>query len=119
MWSSLLGLKKKPEPPRAAPKSESPFGPPLTAEEQGVNLSGLERQLNQTMKCPAGKNQVYLRSILTGRGATPPRVALKCTYRKDIGLSREVFYEHIRDVCCGDPEKCEAYRAFKRRFVQT
>lgn len=120
MWSSLLGSRKKPaqaKPP--AQPADSPFGPPLTDEEQNANLSQLERQLNQQMKCPAGKNQVYLRSVLTRRGATPPRIALKCTYRRDIGLSKEVFYEHIRDVCCGDPEKCEAYQAFKKRFVQT
>jgi len=119
MWSSLLGSKKKPEPKKPKPQADSPFGPPLTDEEQAGNLSVLERQLNEQMKCPAGKNQVYLRSVLTARGATPPRIALKCTYRRDIGLPKEVFFEHIRDVCCGDPEKCEAYRAFKKRFVQT
>jgi hypothetical protein len=62
---------------------------------------------------------VYVRSLLTGRMTTKPRIALKCHLRKDIGLSQEVFYEHIRDVCCCDPEKCEAYRAMKARYVET
>jgi hypothetical protein len=39
--------------------------------------------------------------------------------RKDIGLDPTVHYEHIRDICCGDPEKCEAYRHFHERFVET
>ncbi len=94
-------------------------GPPITAEELGANLSALERKLNHEMKCPAGKNQVFLRSLLTSNGTTKPRIALKCHLRRDIGLSQEVFYEHIRDVCCSDPTQCPAYQAFKNRFVQT
>lgn len=119
MWSSLLKGRKKPQRTSQALTVEQAFGPPLTAEELGANLSELERRLNREMKCPAGRNQVFLRSLLTGNGTTPPRVALKCGYRRDIGLRAEVFYEHIRDCCCGDPEKCEAYRAFKQRFVPT
>ncbi len=119
MWSSLLRGRKKPDGSPGPLSVEQSFGPPLTAEEQGANLSELERRLNREMKCPAGKNQVFLRSLLTGNGTTPPRVALKCSYRRDIGLRAEVFYEHIRDYCCGDPEKCEAYRAFKQRFTPT
>jgi hypothetical protein len=95
------------------------FGPPLTREELVSNLSDLERRLNRTMKCTAGKNQVYIRSLLTGGATTRPRVALKCPLRRDIKLSAEVFYEHIRDVCCSEPEQCEAWRAFKDRYVVT
>jgi hypothetical protein len=79
----------------------------------------LQNDLNRKMKCPAGKNQVFLRSLLTGRATTRPRIALRCHLRKDIGLPGEVFCEHIRDVCCGNPDKCEAYRRFKDRFVRT
>lgn len=106
---------------RKSPTVSESFGPPLTEEEMTGNLTEMERRLNAEMKCPAGKNQVFLRSLLTGRGTgtTPPRIALKCSFRRDIGQTPEVFYEHIRDVCCCDPEKCEAYRAFKDRFVQT
>lgn len=119
MWRSLFG-KKPPQKPRTPrPTVQQAFGPPLTDEEQRANLSELEKRLNAQMKCPAGKNQVYLRSLLTGRGTTQPRIALRCTYRRDVGMTPEVFYEHIRDVCCCDPEKCEAYRAFKARFQQT
>lgn len=95
------------------------FGPPLTAEELEANLSELERDLNANMKCHAGRNQVYLRSLLTGRSTTRPRIALKCPLRRDIGLPPEVFYEHIRDVCCQDPKQCEAYRQFAERYVMT
>ena len=36
----------------------------ITEEEQKANLSELERKLNREMKCPAGMNQVFLRSLL-------------------------------------------------------
>ncbi len=95
------------------------FGPPLTAEELTANLTGLQQKLNRDMKCHAGKNQVFLRSLLTGHSTTRPRITLKCPLRRDIGETPEVFYEWIRDVCCTDPTQCEAYRAFKERFVET
>lgn len=128
MWSALLRVGKSKH--KQKPKFEHPhqakhsaaakaFGPPITPEETKANLSDLERSLNRDMKCPAGKNQVFIRSLITKAGPTPPRIALKCTYRKDIHLPAEVFYEHIRDVCCGDPSQCPAYQAFKERFVQT
>jgi len=98
---------------------EKAFGPALTPEELTGNLSLLERQLNRDMKCTAGKNQVYIRSLLTGQSTTRPRIALKCPLRRDIGLSPDVFYEHVRDVCCSDPDQCEAWRAFKERHVET
>lgn len=94
-------------------------GPPITPEELTSNLSDLERKLNRQMKCTAGRNQVYIRSLLTGRSTTRPRIALKCPLRRDIKLPPEVFYEHIRDVCCTDPNQCEAWRAFKKRHVET
>lgn len=113
--------KPDPEPQRKAGGSatEKAFGPPLTADEMTANLTVLEHKLNREMVCHAGKNQVYLRSLLTGKGTTRPRITLKCSLRKDIGQRPEVFYEHIRDVCCGDPTQCEAYQAFKRRHVKT
>jgi hypothetical protein len=98
---------------------EEAFGPPLTPEEQSVNLSQLEQRLNRTMKCTAGKNQVYIRSLLTGQSTTRPRIALKCPLRRDIGLTPEVFYEHIRDVCCGNHEECPAWQNFQARHVVT
>lgn len=95
------------------------FGPPITEEELKSNLSVLEKQLNREMKCVAGKNQVYLRSLLTGSGTTRPRIALKCHLRRDIGQTPEIFYEDIKSLCCGNPENCEAYRQFKQRHVKT
>ena len=100
-------------------KADEAFGPPLAPEEMNTNLSLLERQLNRQMKCTAGKNQVYIRSILTGRATTRPRIALKCPFRRDLGQSPEVFFETIRDVCCGDPEQCPAWQAFRDRLAVT
>lgn len=98
---------------------EESFGPPLTPDELTTSLSLLEQQLNREMKCTAGRNQVYIRSLLTGQSTTRPRVALKCPLRRDIKLPQEVFYEHIRDVCCHDPNQCQAWRHFKERHVMT
>lgn len=122
MWSSLLGRKKQPpakEQPKAPSRTQQALGPPITDEELGANLSELERRLNREMKCPAGMNQVFIRSLVMAGGTSKPRIALKCHLRRDIGLPQEVFYEHIRDVCCANPESCEAYRKFKDRFVPT
>lgn len=104
---------------RGLSRTAEAFGPPLTKDELSANTSELEKKLNREMKCPAGRNQVYIRSLLTGRSTTPPRVALKCPLRKDIGQTAEVFYDHIRSVCCGDHESCEAWQKLKQRFVAT
>ncbi|RMF77636.1 MAG: hypothetical protein D6744_11115 [Planctomycetota bacterium] len=121
MWSALLRKRKPTAPSTRKPqlRVHQAAGPPLTPEELSGNLSELERDLNRRMVCQAGKNQVYIRSLLTGNGTTQPRIALKCSLRRDVGESPDVFYEHIRDVCACDPEKCEAYRRFKDRFVET
>lgn len=122
MWSSLLGRGKPKKVEPAKPKVAAPpaaYGPPLTAEEQKGNLSELEKKLNAQMKCPAGKNQVFIRSLVLATGTTQPRVAMKCQLRKDVALPVDVFYEHIRDVCCSSPESCPAYKQFKDRFVPT
>ncbi len=93
--------------------------PPITPEELTSNLSVLENDLNTQMKCQAGKNQVYIRSLIVGNSTTRPRITLKCPLRRDIGQTPEVFFEHIRDICCCDPSQCEAYRAFQKRHVPT
>ncbi|MCA9242910.1 MAG: hypothetical protein KDA32_03055 [Phycisphaerales bacterium] len=119
MWAALFGgKKKKPGNTRSGttPTTQEAFGPPLTDEELNANLSVLERRLNQEMVCPAGKNQVYLRSLMTGRSTTKPRIVLKCHLRKDIDQPQDVFFEEIRSLCCGDPNNCEAYRAFQERL---
>jgi len=109
-------------PPRGLLKSmkvHEAFGPPLAPEELTGNLTQLEQKLNAEMRCPAGRNQVYIRSLLTGTSTTRPRIALKCPLRRAIGLAPDVFYYHICDVCCTDPEDCQAWRAHKERFVAT
>ncbi len=96
-------------------RSDEAAGPPLTPEELTTNLSLLERQLNRQMKCTAGMNQVYIRSVITGRATTRPRIALKCPLRRDLGEPADVFFEYIRDVCCSDPEQCPAWQHFRER----
>ena len=129
MWSSLLGGNKKKGANetakaaaslalRAAAKPDV-SAPPIHPDEMKGSLSDTERRLNQQMKCPAGKNQVFIRSLVTAQGTTKPRIALKCHLRKDVGLGPEVFYEHIRDTCCSNPDGCPAYAKFKDRFVPT
>ncbi len=120
--SSLLSLGRKSAAAKsAAPKAPppAPEPPPLLPEERNGNLTVLERDLNAAMACPAGRNQVFIRSVVTKHGTTPPRIALKCSLRRDIGQPVDVFLEHVRSVCCADPKECEAYRKFKDRFVQT
>ncbi len=120
----LLSFFRKPAPRKVVPAKplkelQDAFGPPRTPEEIGANLSELESRLNARMACPAGRNQVFIRSLVTRTGTTPPRIALKCSLRRDIGLKPDVFYEHIRDVCCSNPNQCPAFQKFQDRFVQT
>lgn len=87
--------------------------PPISEEEMRSNLSMLEKQLNSRMKCFAGRNQVYIQSMILGGATSRPRICLKCSLRAEYGMSREVYYEFIRDVCCGETTRCEAVRKFK------
>lgn len=90
--------------------------PPITDEEQRTNISELEKDLNRKMVCFAGRNQVYIQSLIEGVGRTSkPRVALKCPLRKQFGHPPDVYYEYIRDFCCGDPTACAAYQEFQAR----
>ena len=121
MFRSLLKKKAEPEakPRLRAPKVLTDGGPPLTRSELTGNLSDLQRDLSARMQCPSGKGQVFIRSLVVVGGTTPPRIALKCQLRRDIGQTPEVFYEQIRDLCCANHESCEAYQAFKKRHVKT
>jgi FixJ family two-component response regulator len=87
--------------------------PPITEEEQRANLSMLETALNKRMRCFAGKNLVYIQSMILGGRTSKPRICLKCPLRAEFGLNREVYYEFIRDVCCTEPAGCEAVRQFQ------
>ena len=97
---------------QAAQAAQQAAPPPICEEELNGNLSLLENQLNKTMKCFAGTNQVFLQSRLLGQLTSKPRIMLRCPLRPDYGLPRDVFYEYIRDVCCKAPAQCEAYRRF-------
>ncbi len=89
--------------------------PPITDEEEQANLTELETRLNRRMKCPSGKNQVHLQSLIVGLRKTKPRISLKCPLRADFALRPNVYYEYIRDVCCNDPSACPAVQQFQAR----
>lgn len=72
--------------------------------------------LNRRMVCVAGRNQVFIQSMILGGGRTSrPRIALKRPLRKQFGYSPDVYHEFIRDVCCADPSSCPAWQAFQQR----
>lgn len=104
-------------PPADASEQEDTSGepPPITQKELTSNLSILETRLNRKMKCFAGKNQVFIRSLLSGGKRAKPRICLKCPLRAEFGLNREVYYEFIRDVCCAKPTQCRALRLFQAK----
>ena len=87
--------------------------PPVTEEELRSNLSLLETSLNRNMRCVAGRSQVFIQSLLAGVMPTRPRICLRCPLRAEYGMPREVYYEYIRDVCCKEPDRCEAFRRFR------
>ncbi|MBU0610664.1 MAG: hypothetical protein KKI08_22460 [Armatimonadetes bacterium] len=90
--------------------------PRLAAEEEAANVSELQKQLNRRMVCFAGKGQVYIQALILGPGQkSKPRVALRCPLRQQYGYPPDVYYEHIRDVCCQDPTGCPAFRSFQKR----
>ena len=90
--------------------------PPLTEFERKTNLTVLQHELHRRMQCFAGKNKVYLQSIILDNGEkTRPRIALKCNLREDADLDRDVYYEYIKDTCCGDPRTCPAYQIFLQK----
>lgn len=88
--------------------------PPLTAEELASNISELQKRLNRRIVCFAGQNQVYIRSVILDLGKTStPRIAMKCAIRKRLKHPPDVYFEYIRDVCCGDPTACPAHQQFR------
>ena len=115
----FAGGSKRSSSAGAAATRTRPEPPALQPEELNGNLTRLQNDLNREMKCPAGRNQVYIRSLVTMQGTTRPRMALKCGYRRDIGETPDVFLEEMRRLCCGDPGQCAAYRAFQNRHTPT
>lgn len=92
---------------RSTPHTPTPE-PPITSEESSQNISVLVNHLNETMKCHAGSGRVFLHSFIKWGQQAVPRVCLRCPIRVSLGLPDYVYYEHIRDLCCGTPGKCEA-----------
>ena len=102
---------------RAAIEEKTPPSPlilpPLTDEETGVNIEQLADELNQRIRCGAGKSQVFLHSWVVGVDRkTTPRITLRCPLRDGLRLQAYVYYEHIRDVCCANVEACAVLRAY-------
>jgi len=99
----------------SAGEQEAP--PPLTSIEERGNLTDLAQRMNRAMKCPIGKNQVYVKSPMFRGGILrqeKARIALKCKVRPMYGMSQEVYFEHIQKICCGDPEgQCEALKKYR------
>lgn len=88
---------------------------PISPAEANGNISEIERTLNRQMRCFAGKNQVFLQSLITGAHKTKPRICLKCPLRKEFGYTERIYHDYIRDVCVGDHEICPAVRKFQER----
>ena len=88
---------------------------PIAKRERKANLSQLETDLNKQMKCFAGKNQVFLQSMIVGLQKTKPRICLKCPLRREFGLTERVYYEYIRDICVAEPDLCPAVQKFQAR----
>lgn len=84
-----------------------------------VSLTQLQRKLNTEMRCPAGKNQVYVLSRMKTNGRIKreaPQVCLDCKIRSYLGWRKRVYLDFIRKVCCGHPKRmCEAYVKFMAR----
>lgn len=109
-------LNAKKARPRKTKTTQEAFGPPISEIERHSNLTVLESQLNSTMKCPVGRNQVYIRSLLTGSGTTQPRIAMNCKQREKIGLDPDIYFEQIQNTCCGNHDACPAWKDAKSRF---
>ena len=81
-----------------------------------ISLVQLERKLNDEMRCPAGKNQVYVLSRMKSNGRIKkeaPQVCLDCKIRSYLGWRKRVYLDFIQMACCGEHKrKCEAYVKF-------
>lgn len=88
---------------------------PITSAEDNGNLSDIERTFNRQMRCFAGKNLVFLQSMITGVHRTQPRICLKCPLRREFGMTERIYHDYIRDVCIGDHESCPAVQKFQAR----
>jgi len=81
-----------------------------------ISLLQLERKLNEEMRCPAGKNQVYILSRMKTNGRIKkeaPQICIDCKIRSYLGWRKRVYLDFIGKVCCGDHRRlCEAYVKF-------
>jgi hypothetical protein len=97
----------------AAPRA---FAPP--AAKVDGSLTEEEKRLNDAMRCPYGRNKVYIRSLLTGTSQTSaPEICLRCKIIAHVKLAPEghnvVDKAYIEEYCCGHYEACPAYRKYR------
>ena len=83
-----------------------------------MSLTERQKKLNEMIKCPAGRGQVYLRNLIDPKHRTDgPQIALRCKIREYLGYKNCLLgLEEIVITCCKDPMKsCEAYQRFRER----
>jgi len=77
------------------------------------SLSELEARLNREMKCPMGKNQVYIHgSIIRASDGDPPEIRLRCKLRTMRGDRDPIGLAYIEKVCTRNPKLCPSYRSY-------
>ena len=85
------------------------------------SLTEQEHRLNKMMKCPYGRNKVYIRSLLTAgaQDTSEPEIALRCAVMAYVGQAAGGFnvvtQDYIERYCCGDYKRCKAYQEFRKR----
>ena len=88
---------------------------------QEASLTAEEKRLNQLIRCPHGRNKVYIRSVIDGQsdGTSKPELALRCAVMEYVGQAvggyNIVQKDYIEKVCCADYVHCRAYQEFLRR----
>jgi len=88
---------------------------------QAPSLSEEEARLNAAIRCPYGRNKVYIRSEILGgiRGVSEPEIFLRCEVMAVAGLAEEGYNivpkGYIETYCAGDFEACAAYQAYRKQ----
>jgi hypothetical protein len=111
---TVQGAPARPDPAARNGGSAARAGiPPSLLEE--------ERRLNRLVRCPYGRNKVYVRSAFDGQSAetTEPVIALRCPILVETRQIKAgyniVLKKYIEEVCCADYERCRAYREYAKR----
>lgn len=80
---------------------------------QEESLTEKANRLNCEMKCPMGKNQVYIHgSIIRASDDDPPEIRLRCKLRTMRGDRDPIGLRYIENVCIRNPKLCPTYRNY-------